>query len=381
MRPLVTIVTPSLNQGRFLRATIESVVAQDYPHLEYIVMDGGSTDETLSIAKDYASRLCFISETDRGQSHAINKGWRAGKGDVLAWINSDDLLLPGAVSHAVAALNVNPHSAAIYGQGWLIDEAGERTGRFPATVPFDLWRLIHLSDYILQQSVYFRRGPIVEAGYLDESLRWTMDWDILIRIGKQRELTMIPEFLGCLREHLSAKTAVGGAARVREIRDLLRKHSGQRFPPGYIAYGLETYRRLWEAKLPASLASIVHRATGYIIDRAHRTEGWFADGWASPVVRCMVPIPHERKIRVMGSVPANIGSQQITVVAGKRELAAFSLSTGDFDLQIQVPPDLRGMPLAFHLHAMRWVNDASVESPFYRRKLCYVLRQVGLTTT
>ena len=92
--PLVTIVTPSYNQGNFIRATIESVLSQNYPHVQYIIMDGGSTDETASVVKDYASRLTFISEKDRGQSHAINKGFRMAQGSILAWLNSDDLYLP-----------------------------------------------------------------------------------------------------------------------------------------------------------------------------------------------------------------------------------------------------------------------------------------------
>src|SRR5882724_1671971 len=106
--PLVTIVTPSYNQGHFIRATIESVLSQDYPHVEYIIMDGGSTDETASVAKDYASRVTFISEKDRGQSHAINKGFDMAKGSVLAWLNSDDLYLPGCIRTAVDGLRMNP---------------------------------------------------------------------------------------------------------------------------------------------------------------------------------------------------------------------------------------------------------------------------------
>ena len=102
--PLVTIVTPSYNQGRFIRATIESVLAQDYPAIEYIIMDGGSTDETAAIASEYKERLTFISESDRGQSHAINKGFRMARGEIVSWINSDDIILPGAVGHAVRAL-------------------------------------------------------------------------------------------------------------------------------------------------------------------------------------------------------------------------------------------------------------------------------------
>src|SRR5262245_25991034 len=118
--PLVTIVTPSFNQGRFIRATIESVLNQDYPHMEYIVMDGGSTDDTADVVKEYEGRLIWISEKDRGQSHAINKGFRMAQGALVAWVNSDDLLLPRAVSHAVRAFEQHPDVGAVYGEGYLI---------------------------------------------------------------------------------------------------------------------------------------------------------------------------------------------------------------------------------------------------------------------
>jgi glycosyltransferase involved in cell wall biosynthesis len=184
-QPLVTIVTPSYNQGHFVRATIESVLSQNYPDIEYIVMDGGSRDETANIAAEYSSRLKFISEKDRGQSHAINKGFRMARGEVISWLNSDDTILPGAVEHAVQAFERRPNVGAVYGEGYLIDYAGAVKGRFPATEPFNLWKLVHLSDYVLQQTLYFRKQVIEELGYVDESLHWGMDWDILIRIGKR----------------------------------------------------------------------------------------------------------------------------------------------------------------------------------------------------
>ena len=147
--PLVTIVTPSYNQGRFIADTIESVLGQDYPNIEYIVMDGASTDETAEVVRRYADRLEFISEKDRGQSHAINKGFGRARGEIVAWLNSDDTLLPGAVRRAVGALEAHPEAAASYGEGYLTDEAGYATCRFPYTQPFDLWRLMNVSDNIL----------------------------------------------------------------------------------------------------------------------------------------------------------------------------------------------------------------------------------------
>ncbi|MBI3280997.1 MAG: glycosyltransferase, partial [Acidobacteria bacterium] len=215
--PLVTIVTPSYNQGRFIRATIETVLAQDYPHLEYIIMDGGSTDATPAIAAEYASRLSFFSEKDRGQSHAINKGFQRAKGEIVAWLNSDDLFLPGSVRRGSHALARHTRAGAAYGEGYLIDREGKITGRFPATEPFNLWKLIYLSDYILQQTVYFRRRVFDQVGFLDESLHWGMDWDVLVRIARRFPLAYVPEFMGCLREYDEAKTFSGGARRLREL--------------------------------------------------------------------------------------------------------------------------------------------------------------------
>ncbi|MGA1997178.1 MAG: glycosyltransferase family 2 protein, partial [Bryobacteraceae bacterium] len=184
-QPLVTIVTPSLNQGEFIRATIESVLAQDYPRIEYLIMDGGSTDQTASVAAEYSTRLTWISETDRGQSHAINKGFLRARGDIVAWLNSDDLLLPGAVAAAVAQFQQAGPAGAVYGEGYLMDRSGLSRRRFPATERFNLWKLTYLSDYILQPAAFFRRPALEEVGWLDESLHYAMDWDLLIRLGKK----------------------------------------------------------------------------------------------------------------------------------------------------------------------------------------------------
>lgn len=273
--PLVTVVTPSLNQSEFIRATIESVLAQDYPRLEYIVIDGGSTDATPAIVREYSSRLTFPSEPDRGQSHAVNKGFRLAKGSVLAWLNSDDLYLPGAISAAVKGLDAHPDAAAVYGEGYLIDRAGNRKCRFPATAPFHLWTLIHLSDYILQQTVFFRRRIIEEIGYLDEDLHYAMDWDLLIRIGKRYPLQYLDQYLACLREYPEAKSFRGGRARIAEIGRVMRRHAGRTLTPGYCTYALEAYkpvlastvRRYSPRVLAPPLEHAVTTASNLLIDR------------------------------------------------------------------------------------------------------------------
>ena len=184
-QPTVTVVTPSLNQGRFIRHAIESVLSQDYPNLEYIVVDGASTDRTVEILESYGDRLQFVSERDSGQSHAINKGLRMARGEVVAWLNSDDVILPGAVRKAAEALALDPGLGMVHGEGYRIDEEGRTLSRFQYTEPFNLWRLIYFGDTILQQTAFMRKSAVEAVGYLDESLHWGMDWDLFIRLGKR----------------------------------------------------------------------------------------------------------------------------------------------------------------------------------------------------
>jgi glycosyltransferase involved in cell wall biosynthesis len=139
MHPKVSIITPSFNQAGFIERTIQSVLSQDYPNIEYLVIDGGSNDETLEVLKKYEGRLQWISEKDSGQSEAINKGYRMATGEILTWLNSDDTLLPGAVSKAVAYFDEHPDVMMIYGEGYIIDENDKVKQRFPFTEPkFDL---------------------------------------------------------------------------------------------------------------------------------------------------------------------------------------------------------------------------------------------------
>jgi glycosyltransferase involved in cell wall biosynthesis len=387
--PLVTIVTPSFNQGRFIRATIESVLHQDYPHIEYIVMDGGSTDDTAAVVAAYADRLHWISEKDRGQSHAINKGFRMARGEVVAWINSDDVLYAGAVSRAVAALRQSPRLGAVYGEGDLMDEHGRVTGRFPATEPFNLWKLIHVWDYILQQSVYFRRSVVEEVGYLDESLNWALDWDLLIRIGVRYDLGYIPHAMGALREYGAAKTFSGGHRRFRELVGVLRHHGHHRFPPGYFLYGLDTYQgvasRALDRLLPRALsARLQSQLNGVVAARMARVlreaQGIYAGGWATGRVEWMVPACH-RRVRVCGTVPEiqpGLDDQWLQVQVDGRTIGGGALGLGDFAIEVELPVAgaVAGPPLLV-LHAARTIPAESVGLLPAQRPVAYVLREIA----
>ncbi len=353
---LVTIVTPSLNQGCFLRATIESVLRQDYPAIEYLIMDGGSTDETAAIAAEYASRLRFISEPDRGQSDAINKGFRMAKGEIVSWLNSDDVILDGAVTQAVQALESDPEAGAVYGEGYRIGEGGETLGRFPFTEPFNLWKLVHVTDYILQQTVYFRKAAVEEAGYLDESLHYTMDWDLLIRIGKRHRLVYVPKYMGAIREYPAAKSFTGGGRRLKEIRRMLRRHTGTRWPPGLILYTLETYRRWWAAPL-----------TGRWVERIRReAQGLYRDGWVAPRLRYLPPAG-EGRVSIQGVSPF---AQKFAVACDGVSAGSFEIPTGDFDIRVEA----KGIPLV-EIQASRNFTPPSAEGG-PRRRLAWVLKRI-----
>jgi hypothetical protein len=387
--PLVTVVTPSYNQGRFIAATIESVLGQDYPNLEYLIFDGASTDETADVVARYADRLTFVSEPDRGQSDAINKGFRRARGEIVAWLNSDDLFLPGAVRTAVEALTAHPDAGAVYGEGFQIDEGGAVISRFAATRPFNLWRLLNLSDYILQQTVFFRRSVFDEVGWIDEDLYYGMDWEILMRIGLHRPLVYVAHDMGAIREYATAKTFAGGAKRARELTRILRRTTGKRFPPGMFVYGLPTFERIVNERvqrvLRGPLASIAPRVQRRITQFAHRAvgrilreaQGWYDDSWAGPRAEFTFPAPQGRHIALSVELPdwAPIARQELTLSIGGVPFAHESFGRGAFVIPILPPRSAWDAPVTIVVRARTSFVPARMPgAPPDRRRLCYLLR-------
>jgi glycosyltransferase involved in cell wall biosynthesis len=220
-KPLVSIVTPSLNQVRFLEATIQSVLSQDYPRLEYIIIDGGSTDGSVEIISKYARRLqWWASENDRGQTDAINKGFAHANGQILAWLNSDDTYCPGAISAAVAAMEGCPNCGLIYGDANYIDEDGRVIGRFPAA-PTDYGKLRQGYVHIPQQAAFFRADAWRGAGPLDASLYFAMDYDLWLRIARCSPVKYVRQTWANFRLHTAAKTI---AADDRCWPEMIRIH-------------------------------------------------------------------------------------------------------------------------------------------------------------
>ncbi|MBY0053475.1 glycosyltransferase [Brevibacillus agri] len=205
--PLVSVITPSFNQSAFIRKTIESVLSQDYPNIEHIVVDGGSTDGTLEILREYAhlgDRLRYISEPDRGQSHAINKGLAMANGQIIGWLNSDDKYMPGAVAKAINALTAHPHWAMVYGNALHINAEDKITSVYP-TKPFSRQALF-LFCIICQPSAFVRKEVFQAVGGVDENLHYCMDYDLWMRISKSYAVGHIQDFLAASRLHPACKS-------------------------------------------------------------------------------------------------------------------------------------------------------------------------------
>lgn len=205
-KPLVSIVTPSFNQGRYIAETIESVLSQTYQNIEYIVIDGGSGDETIGILRKYKSAgLKWISEADSGQSDAIQKGFERAQGEIIGWLNSDDVLLPYTVEKVVCAFDESPDIGLVWGDLLVIDESScpVNTCRSGS---LSLNRLLNEDQSVMQPGSFYRRQYVERVGGLDKKLRFVMDYDLFIRLLRISKGVYIPEPLAKFRLHTESKS-------------------------------------------------------------------------------------------------------------------------------------------------------------------------------
>jgi glycosyltransferase involved in cell wall biosynthesis len=212
--PKISIITPSLNQFEFIERTIESVLSQDYPNLEYIVMDGGSTDGTVEILKKYGKKIVWRSEMDKGQGDAINKGLKLAKGEILAYLNSDDSYFPGALKSAAEFFIKNPQVMWVFGKCRIIDEKDKEI-RASITAYKNFWlrryhyKTLLVLNYISQPAVFWRRKAYREIGEFDSKEYWELDYDYWLRLGKKYSPGFIDQNLANFRVHEKAKTSIG----------------------------------------------------------------------------------------------------------------------------------------------------------------------------
>jgi glycosyltransferase involved in cell wall biosynthesis len=219
--PLVSIITPSYNQARYLEQTIQSVLVQGYPSLEYIIVDGGSTDGSQAIIHKYAGQLAWwVSEPDLGQADALNKGLRRARGEVIAWLNSDDVYLPGAIGAAVRALEANPAAGMVFGDAITIDEQGLELNR----LVFGDWGLQELMRFriICQPAVFMRRFAMEQAGGLDPSYHFLLDHHLWMRIAQRSPVRHVVDSWAAARHHPAAKNVSQAAGFGQEAFRILQ---------------------------------------------------------------------------------------------------------------------------------------------------------------
>jgi len=223
--PFFTIITPSFNQGRYIRRTIESVLSQGVEDVEYLIFDGGSSDETVSILESFGDSVQWISEPDRGQAHAVNKGLSAAKGEVIGWLNSDDIYYPNALPTVRTFLERHPEVEVLYGEANHIDENDEILERYYT----EGWNYERLKDicYICQPSVFLRRRVVQEYGLLDVNLRYCMDYEYWLRLGRDIHFMHLSQTLAGSRMYRDNKTLKHRSAVHAEINHMLKKRLGK----------------------------------------------------------------------------------------------------------------------------------------------------------
>ncbi len=224
--PKITVITPSFNQGDFLERTIRSVIDQGYPNLEYLVFDGGSTDQSVEIIRKYEEDISFwTSEPDRGQSHAVNKGFERSTGEIIGWLNSDDTFLPDCFAKVVEAFRRHPDAGAVYGDFVYIDENDGVLRKRKLFKKFRYETLL-FHDYLGQPAVFFRRDVLKKIGPLDESLKFAMDWDFFLRMKRATRMVHVDACLATYRIHSESKSSAEGSERYKA--DLVRIHRKNR---------------------------------------------------------------------------------------------------------------------------------------------------------
>ena len=238
-QPLVSIVTPSFNQVRYIEATIRSVLDQDYPAVEYIIVDGGSSDGAVDIIRSHASQLAWwVSEKDKGQTDALNKGFAHANGQILAWLNSDDTYEPGAIAAAIKYLSEHPEVGMVYADANFIDEKSRVIGKFPAALT-DYPRLRQGYVHVPQQAAFFRAELWRQVGPLDPDFYFAMDYDLWVRLAKLAPFAYLPgQTWANFRLHNNAKTISADDRCWPEMLNVHYRDGGSFFAPIVAKYYL-----------------------------------------------------------------------------------------------------------------------------------------------
>lgn len=377
--PLVSIITPSYNQAGFIAETIQSVLNQDYPNIEHIVVDGGSTDGTVALLQQYSDRgerFRFVSEPDRGQSHAVNKGVAMAKGEIIGWLNSDNTYVAGAVRKAVQALRQHPEWAMVHGNCFVINKNSRSTSSLNVS-PATLQRLYE-SCCVCQPAAFFRKHVFQQVGGVDESLHFCMDYDLWIRIAKHYTIGYIPEHLANTRIHESSKTATQWhSVGIPEVLQTVVKHFGKisntwmRYAAPYLRMGAFSLLRQIKANAARKHTPKVTHMNRY------------KDLWVPPMFTVAVeadPSSPAHLLLVRGRSSQHIPTPneqgvnfQCSVVVNGRLAAVHQITTPSFSLE--VPLDRSRLKNEVAIFSSRFVSLANQVYPM-KRQVSFVAEDV-----
>lgn len=248
--PKISVVTPSYNQGQFLEETIQSVISQQYPNLEYIIIDGGSTDNSVDIIKKYAQHLTYWeSEKDRGFGHAINKGFNKATGEIVCWLNSDDIFLPGALNIVGKYFSKHPGAGLLFGDRHVIGVDSKL--KFKRQYFFYERSQLRYAKTLPQECTFWRRKNFEAAGpFLREDLKFAIDLELWCRLNNHAEFHHIPLFLGAFRDQPQSKSSTQLDVGLKERREIITKYFSSFPTPMQLKlyqFWLGTLRRIYRA--------------------------------------------------------------------------------------------------------------------------------------
>jgi glycosyltransferase involved in cell wall biosynthesis len=386
--PVIGIVTPTYNMAHFLEETIESVLSQDYPHVDYVVMDAGSKDGSVEILRKYGDRFRWASEKDRGQADAVNKGYHATTGEIFTFLNSDDTYLPGALSAIAKHFKANPGIGLIYGEAYHVKLNGEIIAPYP-TQPFDL-RTLNNQCYICQPAAFMLREAFANAGMMNVDMHFALDYELWIRIAKQYGVRKVDEFLATSRMHMDNKTLSKRRLVYQEILSTVKaqfQYAPYEWINGYACYLLDRKDQYFDRSKPSMASYALSLALGMYHNPGQRRRflaewqemtgfgrkftGRWEDGWISGLWRSDQTVPEDAAQLVLaGKHWAPGGPLFLTVKLNGKTVVREELASGAYALRAPVPAEVRGTTCRLEVETSRTWRPK--ENGDYRQLGCVV---------
>ena len=353
----MSIVTPSFEMAGFLRETIDSVLAQDWPHVDYLVMDGGSRDGTRELLESYGNRIRWVSEPDGGQADAVNRGFADTSGSIFTFLNADDVYRPGALRTAVEGFDRHRDAGAVYGDADFVDSDGDTVMPYPVR-DFDRQQLMS-ECFICQPAAFVRRDAWDVCGGLDASLRYALDYDFWIRLSERRRIARIDGTLATSRMHADNKTLGERDGLYRESIAVAKRHFGyvpMSWLEQYARHRVDNVDQFYEHSLSSRRSRALALALGMRHNLGQSRRFWrdwqadgrdelFDDGWMSKSYRQLHPVPADAtRLVVVGHHYALVRRPLLLTVAvdGRRIGRVVVRERGDFERSFAISCELRG---------------------------------------